>query len=45
MAELDNIPQTQSIEIATAKLDEATVDKIKELRQNYKKLENDFGSI
>lgn len=45
MAELDNIPQTQSIEIATAKLDEATVDKIKELNQKSTLLVNDFGAI
>ena len=45
MAELDNIPQTQSIEIATAELDEATVDKIKELNQKSTLLVNDFGAI
>ena len=45
MAELDNIPQTQSIEIATAKLDQATVVKIKELNQKSTLLVNDFGAI
>jgi len=45
MAELDNIPQTQSIEIATAKLEEATVDRIKELNQKSSLLVNDFGAI
>jgi hypothetical protein len=45
MAELDNIPQTQSIEIATAKLDSSTVDKIKELNQKSSLLVNDFGAI
>jgi len=45
MAELDNIPQTQSVEIAIAKLDATTVDKIKDLNQKSTLLVNDFGSI
>ena len=45
MAELDNIPQTQSIEIAIAKLDSSTVDKIKDLNQKSTLLVNDFGAI
>lgn len=45
MAELDSIPQTQSVEIAIAKLDDATVDKIKELNQKSNLLVNDFGAI
>jgi vancomycin resistance protein YoaR len=45
MAELDNIPQTQSVEIAIAKLDATTVDKIKDLNQKSNLLVNDFGSI
>jgi hypothetical protein len=45
MAELDNIPQTQNVEIATVKLDSSTVDKIKELNQKSSLLVNDFGAI
>lgn len=45
MAELDKIPQTQSVEIATIKLDDATVDKIKELNQKSNLLVSDFGAI
>ena len=45
MAELDKIPQTQSVEIATVKLDDATVDKIKDLNQKSTLLVNDFGAI
>jgi len=45
MAELDKIPQTQSIEVAIVKLDDATVDKIKDLNQKSTLLVNDFGAI
>lgn len=45
MAELDNIPQTQTVEIAVAKLDTQIVDKIKDLNQKSTLLVNDFGSI
>ena len=44
MAELDSIPQTQSVEIATVKLDEETFNKIKELNSRSNLLINDFGS-
>ena len=42
---LDNIPQTQSVEIATVKLDDATLEQIKELNQKSALLINDFGQI
>jgi hypothetical protein len=42
---LDNIPQTQNVEIATVKLDDATFDQIKELNQKSTLLINDFGQI
>ena len=45
MAELDSIPQTQSIEIATAKLEEETIKEIQELNQKSALLINDFGSV
>ena len=45
MAELDKIPQTQSIEIATVKLDEATIKQITELTQKSNLLISDFGQI
>ena len=45
MAELDKIPQTQSIEVAIVKLDDSTVDKIKDLNQKSTLLVNDFGAI
>jgi vancomycin resistance protein YoaR len=45
MAELDSIPQTQTVEIAVAKLDTTTVDKIKDLNQKSTLLVNDFGAI
>ena len=45
MAELDKIPQTQSIEIATVKLDEATIKEITELTQKSNLLVSDFGQI
>ena len=42
---LDNIPQTQSVEIATVKFDDATLEQIKELNQKSSLLINDFGQI
>ena len=45
MAELDKIPQTQSIEIATAKLEEETIKEITDLTQKSNLLINDFGQI
>jgi hypothetical protein len=42
---LDNIPQTQSVEIAIVKLDDATFEQIKELNQKSALLINDFGQI
>jgi vancomycin resistance protein YoaR len=45
MAELDKIPQTQNIEVATVKLEDATVDRIKDLNQKSNLLVNDFGAI
>ena len=42
---LDNIPQTQNVEIATVKLDDATFEQIKELNQKSALLINDFGQI
>ena len=45
MAELDNIPQTQTIEISSAKLEESIVKEIQELNQKSNLLINDFGSI
>ena len=45
MAELDNIPQKQTIEIETVKLDESVVKTITELNQKSNTLIADFGSI
>jgi predicted nuclease with TOPRIM domain len=45
MAELDKIPQTQSIEIATAKLEESVLKEIANLNQKSNLLINDFGQI
>jgi len=45
MAELDNIPQKQTIEIEIAKLDESVVKTITELNQKSNALIADFGSI
>ena len=45
MAELDNIPQKQTIEIEIAKLDESVVKSITELNQKSNTLIADFGSI
>jgi predicted nuclease with TOPRIM domain len=45
MAELDNIPQTQSIEIASVKLDEETRSSIEELNQRAQQLIMEFGQM
>ena len=45
MAGLDNIPQKQSIDIETSKLDETVLEKITELNKKSTMLVNDFGSI
>jgi len=45
MAELDSIPQKQSIEIEIAKLDEKIYEKLKELNQKSNLLIGDFGNI
>ena len=45
MAELDNIPEVQSIEIATAKLEESVLKEIQDLNQRANLLISDFGQI
>jgi len=45
MAELDKIPQKQSIEIEIAKLDEAVLKNITDLNQKSNNLISDFGQI
>jgi hypothetical protein len=45
MAELDKIPQTQKIEIATVKLDEDVVASINDYNEKSSLIINDFGSI
>jgi seryl-tRNA synthetase len=45
MAELDNIPQKQTIEIETVKLDESVIKTITELNQKSNSMVSDFGSI
>jgi hypothetical protein len=45
MAELDKIPQKQSIEIEIAKLDEDVLKNITELNQKSNNLISDFGQI
>lgn len=45
MAELDNIPQKQTIEIETVKLDESVLKSITELNQKSNAIIADFGSI
>lgn len=45
MAELDNIPQKQTIEIEIAKLDESVVKTITELNQKSNAIIADFGAI
>ena len=45
MAELDNIPQKQTIEVETVKLDESVIKTITELNQKSNSMVSDFGSI
>ena len=45
MAELDNIPQTQSIEIAIAKIDQDVLKSMNELNGKINLLISDFGQI
>lgn len=45
MAGLDNIPQTQSIEIATAKIEEGVLKSMNELNSKINLLISDFGQI
>jgi len=45
MAELDNIPQTQTVELAQVKLDDSTFEKIKELNTRVQNLLLEVGSI
>ena len=45
MAELDNIPQTQSIEIAIAKIDADVLKSMNELNSKINLLIADFGQI
>jgi hypothetical protein len=45
MAELDNIPQTQSIEIATAKIEQDVLKSMNELNSKINLLISDFGQI
>jgi hypothetical protein len=45
MAELDSIPQTQSIEIATVKIDEDVLKSMNELNGKINLLISDFGQI
>ena len=45
MAELDNIPQKQTIEIEVAKLEESVVKSITELNQKSNAIIADFGAI
>jgi ABC-type phosphate transport system auxiliary subunit len=45
MSELDNIPQKQTYEIASIKLDDAQYEKLKELNQKSNLIISDFGQI
>jgi hypothetical protein len=45
MAELDNIPQTQTVELAQVKLDDSTFEKIKSLNSRIQNLILEVGSI
>ena len=45
MAGLDNIPQKQSIEIETVKLEEAVLTSITDLNQKINTIISDFGNI
>jgi len=45
MAELDNIPQKQSVEIEIVKLEESVLTSITELNQKINTIISDFGNI
>jgi isopenicillin N synthase-like dioxygenase len=45
MAELDNIPQKQSVEIEIVKLEESVLTSITELNQKINAIISDFGNI
>lgn len=45
MAELDKIPQTQTIEIATAKLDDEVLNSMNDINSKINFLISDFGQI
>lgn len=45
MAELDKIPQTQKVEVATVKLDDDVLQSILDFNQQTNLLISDFGSI
>ena len=45
MAELDNIPQTQTVELAQVKLEDSTFEKIKDLNSRVQSLILEVGSI
>lgn len=45
MAELDNIPQKQSIEIETVQLDDSIKQQLEQLNQKQNVLVSDFGQI
>lgn len=45
MGELDNIPQKQSIEIESVKIDDATKQKLEQMNQKQNVLISDFGQI
>jgi SMC interacting uncharacterized protein involved in chromosome segregation len=45
MAELDKIPQTSTVELATVTLDEAKFKEIKDFNEKANLLINDFGQI
>ncbi len=45
MAELDKVPQTQTVEVATVKLDEEILQKVQELTQKTNLIISDFGQI
>ena len=45
MAELDNVPQTQSIEIAKVKVEESLLNNITELNNQLGAIINEFGQI
>jgi hypothetical protein len=45
MGELDTVPQTSTVQIATVKLEEVTLNKITELNQQANASVNDLGQI